>query len=54
VAVVRAAGRTRVMGRAAMVCGALYDDAVALVVMAMDEERQDEGEEEEDAVPGLC
>ena len=32
---------------------ALNDDAVAGVVMAVDEQRKDEGEEEHDAVPGV-
>lgn len=43
------------VARAAVVVNlALDNDAVAAVVVAVDEQGQDEGEEEEDAVPFYC
>ena len=53
-AVVRMAGAARTVAVARGVMLALDHDAIAGVVVAVDEQREEEGQEEEDAVPGIC
>ena len=56
-AVVRVTGRTRTVAtRAARVVVrlTLHDNAITAIMMAVNEQREDEGKEEHDAVPISC